>query len=67
MIRRGKMGSLLLLGLAAFGAYKYSKLTDQQKRDLLGKGKRLVSDNFSGLGNVLKKKPNLEHAGNGTL
>lgn len=67
MIRRGKMGSLLLLGLAAFGAYKYSKLSDQQKRDLLGKGNKLVSDNFNGLGNVLKKKPSFSHAGNGTL
>jgi hypothetical protein len=43
---RGKtgIGSLLLLGAAAFGAYKYSKMSDQQKKDLLDKGKRLVND-----------------------
>jgi hypothetical protein len=43
---RGKtsIGSLLLLGAAAFGAYKYSKMSDQQKKDLLDKGKKLVND-----------------------
>lgn len=54
MTRKPGLGSLLLLGAAAFGAYKYSQMTDQQKKtlvnkgkDLLGKGKKLVNDNFS--------------------
>jgi len=38
-----------LLGAAAFGAYKYSKMSDQQKKDLLDKGKKLVND---GLGSI---------------
>jgi hypothetical protein len=50
-----KIGSLLLLGAAAFGAYKYSKMTDQQKKDLLDKGKRLVNDNLGGLKNMWSK------------
>jgi hypothetical protein len=50
------LGSLLLLGAAAFGAYKYSKMTDQQKKDLVDKGKKLVNDNFGGLGKMFGKK-----------
>lgn len=37
MARPG-LGSLLLLGAAAFGAYKYSKMSEQQKSDLKNKG-----------------------------
>lgn len=51
MTRKAGLGSLLLLGAAAFGAYKYSKMSDQQKKDLLDKGKRLVNDNLGGLKN----------------
>jgi len=56
MTRKPGLGSLLLLGAAAFGAYKYSKMSDQQKKDLVNKGKKLVNDNLGGLGNVFKKK-----------
>jgi hypothetical protein len=49
MTRKTGIGSLLLLGAAAFGAYKYSKMSDQQKKDLLDKGKKLVND---GLGSI---------------
>ena len=51
MTRKAGLGSLLLLGAAAFGAYKYSKMTDQQKKDLLDKGKRLVNDNLGAIKN----------------
>lgn len=67
MIGRGKMSSLLLLGLAAFGAYKYSKMSEQQKKDLLGKGKRLVSDNLNGLTKAFDKKTQFANTGNGTV
>jgi hypothetical protein len=50
MARPG-LGSLLLLGAAAFGAYKYSKMSQQQKQDLLNRGKKLVNDNLGGLKN----------------
>jgi hypothetical protein len=43
--RRRPAGSLLLAGLAAFAYYKYSKMSDQQKKDIVDKiksqGKRL--------------------------
>jgi hypothetical protein len=56
MTRKAGLGSLLLLGAAAFGAYKYSKMSDQQKKDLLNKGKKLVNDNLGGVSNMLGKK-----------
>jgi len=51
MARKAGLGSLLLLGAAAFGAYKYSKMSDQQKRDLMDKGKKLVNDGVSSIKN----------------
>lgn len=47
------MGGLLLAGLAAFGAYKYSKMSEDEKRRLLDKGKKLVNDNLGNLKNTL--------------
>jgi hypothetical protein len=47
------MGGLLLAGLAAFGAYKYSKMSEDEKRRLMDKGKRLVNDNLGSLKNSL--------------
>jgi len=58
MTRKPGLGQLLLLGAAAFGAYKYSKMNPQQKKDLLDKGKKLVNENLGGLGNMLGKKTN---------
>ena len=52
---RNKTG-LLLAGLAAFGYYKYSKMTPEQKNSLIGKGKDLLNKNFGGLENLLGKK-----------
>jgi hypothetical protein len=49
VMRRPGLGSLLLLGAAAFGAYKYSKMSAQQKADLKDKGKRFVDENLGGL------------------
>ena len=51
MARKPGIGSLLLLGAAAFGAYKYSKMTDQQNKDLLNKGKKLVNDSVGSIKN----------------
>jgi hypothetical protein len=66
MTRRPGLGALLLLGAVAFGVNKYSKMTDQQKKDLVDKGKRLVNDNLGGLGNILGKKTGTPTM-NGTL
>ncbi|MCU7551094.1 hypothetical protein OCK74_18385 [Chitinophagaceae bacterium LB-8] len=42
------LGSLLLAGAAAFAYYKYSKMSDQQKRDLVNglkeKGKKFYDE-----------------------
>ena len=66
MTRKPGLGQLLLLGAAAFGAYKYSKMNEQQKKDLLDKGKRLVNENFGGLGNMFGKRTGAP-TGNGTV
>jgi hypothetical protein len=58
MTRKPGLGQLLLLGAAAFGAYKYSKMNSQQKKDLLDKGKKLVNENLGGLGNMFGKRTN---------
>jgi hypothetical protein len=46
------LGSLLLAGAAAFAFYKYSKMSDQQKRDLVNglkeKGKRFYDEKIPG-------------------
>lgn len=56
-----KIGSLLLLGAAAFGAYKISKMSDEQRKDLLNKGKKLVNDNLGNLKNI-RSKSNRQNA-----
>ena len=48
---------LLLAGLAAFGYYKYSKMTPEQRNNLIEKGKGLLNKNFGGLENLFGKKP----------
>ena len=58
------IGSLLLLGAAAYGAYKYSKMSEVQKRDLVDKGKKLVNDNLGGLTKSFGKKTT-PHTANG--
>ena len=53
---QGKGIGLLLAGLAAYGYYRYSKMTDEQKRNLMDKGKKYFEDNLGGLGNLFGKK-----------
>ena len=64
MTRKPGIGSLLLLGAAAFGAYKYSKMSDQQKTDLKNKGKKFVDDNLGGLKNAFGGKKNTQQTSN---
>ena len=60
MLRAGKFAkspmTMLLAGAAAFAYYKYSKMNDQQKKDLVDKGKKLVNENLGGLGNMFGKR-----------
>ena len=52
---RGKVG-LLVAAAAAYGVYKYSKMTPEQKNDLKSRGKSFVDKNLGGLGNLFGKK-----------
>ena len=47
---------LILAAAAAYGAYKYSKLSAEQKNDLKAKGKDFLDKNLGGLGNLFSKK-----------
>lgn len=56
MARRG-LGPLILAGLAAYGFYKYSKMNEEQKRNLKEKGKKLFDENIpQNLKDVFGKK-----------
>lgn len=51
MSRKPSLGSLLLAGAAAYGLYRASKMTPQQRNDLVNKGKKFVNDNLGNLKN----------------
>ena len=55
MTKKPSLGSLLLAGAAAYGLYKVSKMSTQERTDLLNKGKKLVNDNLGGLKNTFGK------------
>lgn len=63
MARRGGLGGLLLAGAAAFGLYKYSKMTEEQKQDLKNKGKKFVDENLGGLKDMIGTKGSNQPAG----
>jgi hypothetical protein len=47
---------LLLAAAAAYGFYRYKKMTPEQKDSLKQKGKDLFQKNFGGLGDLFGKK-----------
>jgi hypothetical protein len=49
---KGSIIGLVLGGLAAYGYYRYSKMTEQEKKDLMDKGKKFFDDNLGGLKNM---------------
>jgi hypothetical protein len=53
MARKPGLGSLLLAGAAAYGLYKLSQMSTEERNNLLSKGKKLVSDNLDGLKDVM--------------
>lgn len=62
MARPG-IGSLLLAGAAAFGLYKYSKMSQEEKNNLVDKGKKLFDENVpENIKNMLGKKDNTQTA-----
>lgn len=54
-MQRNKLG-LILAAAAAFGIYKYSKMTPEQKNSLKTKGKSFLDKNMGGLSNMFGKK-----------
>ena len=47
---------LLLAGAAAYGAYRYSKMSPQQKSDLKQRGKDFLDKQVGGVKNLFGKK-----------
>jgi hypothetical protein len=57
MTRKSSTASLLLLGLAAYGIYKYSKMSRQEKTRLVEKGKKMIDENIpQSLKNIFNKE-----------
>ena len=55
MQRRGL--GLLLAAAAAYGFYRYRKMTPEQKSQLQKRGKDVLDKNFGGLKDLFRKKP----------
>lgn len=49
MARRPGLPGLLLAGAAAYGLYKLSKLSAEERTDLVNKGKKILDEGVSGL------------------
>ena len=54
MQRRGL--GLLLAAAAAFGYYKYRKMTPEQKHNLQQRGRSFLDKNLGGLKNIFNKR-----------
>jgi hypothetical protein len=61
---RGKIGLLLGAAAAAYGVYRLSKMTPEQRNSLKARGKNFVDKNLGGIGNVFNKKASVAN-GNG--
>lgn len=53
-MQKSKVG-LLIAAAAAYGAYRYSKMTPEQKSKLKTKGKDFLDKNLGGLNNLFPK------------
>jgi len=47
----------LLFAAAAYGLYKYTRMTPEEKGDLKRRGKEFLDKNIGDVGNMLGKKP----------
>ena len=57
MQRKGM--NLLLAGLAAYGYYRFSKMSPTEKTALKTKARKFVNDNVGGLGNIFGRRTNV--------
>lgn len=66
-MRQSKTGSLLLAGLAAYGLYKYSRMSPEDKTMLVdrikAKGQEILNQVKPALSNLTKEKNNLTDPG----
>jgi len=54
-MQKSKVG-LLLAAAAAYGVYRYTKMTPEQKNNLKTKGKEFMDKNLGNVNNLFKKK-----------
>ena len=54
-MQKGKIGLLVAAAAAAYGVYRYSKMTPDQKNNLKAKGKDFFDKNLKGAKNVFRK------------
>jgi hypothetical protein len=54
-MRKNSLG-LLLAAAAAYGAYRYNKMTPEQKTSLRNRGKDFLNKNMGGLNDLFNKK-----------
>lgn len=54
-MQKSKLG-LLLAAVAAYGVYRFSKMTPEQKNNLKAKGKDLLNKNLDDVNNLFGKK-----------
>ncbi len=46
MSRKSNAATFLVIGLAAYGVYKYFNMSDDEKHDLVDKGKKFIDENI---------------------
>ena len=56
---------LLLAAAAAYGAYRYSRMSAEQKNDLRQRGKDFLDKEIKGVSNMFKKKSTATTTSNG--
>ncbi len=70
MTRRGGLGSLLLAGAAAYAYYKYSQMSEEQKKNLVNgwkeKGKKFYDESIpQSVKDLFGKKASMHSGANG--
>ena len=57
MSRKSNATTLLLVGLAAYAIYKYMKMSEDEKHNLVDKGKKFIDENIpQSLRNIFAKE-----------
>ena len=54
----------LIFAAAAYGVYRYTKMTPEQKAELKRRGGDFLDKNMGGFGNLFGQKPTVSETGN---